>query len=125
MQKRIQSYNVFNWADDCLRSLETIKKEQRHLAAKSLDATSRKKKIWKKKIFPIMNHYAEKLPGSFIEEKEYSLVFHYRRSDPNFASLRVNELTNHLMSFTANMDLQLLHGNKVLEVRNAGIDKGV
>jgi trehalose 6-phosphate synthase/phosphatase len=83
------------------------------------------RKSWKKKVRPIFDHYAKKLPGALVEEKEYSLVFHFRKSDPHFASVRVKELANHLASFMANMDLQLLYGNKVIEVRNAGIDKGV
>ncbi len=83
------------------------------------------RKNWKKKIYPVLENFTEKLPGSFIEEKEFSLVFHYRKSDPGFASLRVKELVNHLISFTSNMDIQLVTGSKVLEVRNSGIDKGV
>jgi trehalose 6-phosphate synthase/phosphatase len=80
---------------------------------------------WRKKILPIMNRYVGKLPGSFIEEKEFSVVFHYRRSDPAFAEQRVKELMNYLVTFTANIDVQVLAGNKVVEVRNSGIDKGV
>ena len=72
-----------------------------------------------------MNHYVEKLPGAFLEEKEFSLVFHFRKSDPAFAELRVKELMNHLVSFTTNMDVQIINGNRTLEIRNAGIDKGV
>ncbi len=83
------------------------------------------RKNWKKKIKPIMNSYAEKLPGAFVEEKEYSLVFHYRKSDPAFAALRVRELMNHLVAFTSNMDVQVMQGNLALETRNAGVDKGV
>lgn len=83
------------------------------------------RKNWKKKIHPVLKNFTEKLPGSFIEEKEFSLVFHYRKSDPAFASLRVKELINQLISFTSNMDIQLVTGSKVLEIRNSGIDKGV
>ena len=72
-----------------------------------------------------MNLYAEKLPGAMVEEKEYSLAFHYRMSDPGFASVRVKELMNHLVTFTTNMDVQVVNGNQALEVRNAGVDKGV
>jgi trehalose 6-phosphate synthase/phosphatase len=83
------------------------------------------RKNWKKKILPIMNKYVEKLPGAFIEEKEFTVVFHYRRSDPAFAEQRVKELMNYLVSFTTNIDIQVIPGNKVVEVRNSGIDKGV
>jgi len=83
------------------------------------------RKNWKKKIIPILKLYTGKLPASFIEEKEYSVVFHFRNSEPALASLRVKELTEHLVTFTTNMDIQVLNGNKILEIRNAGIDKGV
>jgi trehalose 6-phosphate synthase/phosphatase len=82
------------------------------------------KKLWKKQVGPILNHYVEKLPGSFVEEKEYSLAFHYRKSNPDFAALRIKELIYYLNNYTANMGVQLLSGNKVLEVRNSGVDKG-
>ena len=72
-----------------------------------------------------MNHFAERLPGSYVEEKEFSTVFHYRMSEPVFAALRVKELVNHLVSFTSNLDIQMLNSNNALEMRNSGIDKGV
>lgn len=83
------------------------------------------RKGWKKKVMPMLNYYVEKLPGAFVEEKEFSLAFHYRNSDTELASLRIKELIDHLAHFTSNIDLQLINGNKVLEVRNAGVDKGV
>ncbi|MBA3649443.1 MAG: bifunctional alpha,alpha-trehalose-phosphate synthase (UDP-forming)/trehalose-phosphatase [Chitinophagales bacterium] len=80
---------------------------------------------WKRKIIPIMNRFTDKLPGSLIEEKDHAVVFHYRKSDPQLANLRLKELMGHLLNFTSNLDLQVQHGEKVLEVRNAGIDKGL
>lgn len=79
---------------------------------------------WKGEIKKILEIYTDRLPGSFIEEKEYSLVWHYRRSDPEMSSLLIKELTDYLLSFTANMNLQVMQGNKVIEIKNAGIDKG-
>ena len=80
---------------------------------------------WKKKIIPILQEFSEKLPRSFVEEKEFSVVFHYRRANPEFSSLRVKELINHLEDFTSNMDVVIHKGSKIVEVRNAGIDKGI
>jgi trehalose 6-phosphate synthase/phosphatase len=37
----------------------------------------------------------------------------------------VKELTDHLVHFTANLDVQVIQGNKVIEMRNSGIDKGI
>lgn len=79
---------------------------------------------WKKEIFNIFKLYTGRLPGSFIEEKDFSLVFHYRKADPEMASIRINELKEDLIYFTANIDIQVMDGKKALEVRNSGINKG-
>ena len=78
---------------------------------------------WKESIHPVLKVYADRLPGAFIEEKEHSLVYHYRTADPEYASLRVMELVDHLTEFTANIDVQVMRGSKVVEIRNAGINK--
>jgi trehalose 6-phosphate synthase/phosphatase len=80
---------------------------------------------WKKKVIEVMKGFTEKLPGALVEEKDYSLAFHYRRSDPELASLRVRELMSYLGSYISNIDVKLMRGNKVIELRSAGIDKGV
>ena len=74
---------------------------------------------------PILNGFSEKLPGSFVEEKEYSIAFHYRQADELLASSRIKEMIWYLENFTVNMDISVYEGNKILEVRTAGIDKGV
>jgi len=78
---------------------------------------------WKSKILPLLNHYIERVPGSFLEEKEYSLTWHYRRADPEQGAMRAKELIDTLIQFTANIDIQILQGSKVIEIRNAGISK--
>lgn len=80
---------------------------------------------WKDEIRAILEDYLTRLPGAMIEEKDHSIAFHYRAADPRRALAKVNELAIHLRSMLANLDLNLLMGNNVLEVRNAGIDKGV
>jgi trehalose 6-phosphate synthase/phosphatase len=79
---------------------------------------------WKANIAPILERYADRLPGAFVEEKEFSLAYHYRLADPALASVRTKELLDDLTSFTANIDVQVLQGNKVIEVRCAGASKG-
>ncbi|MCL6559947.1 MAG: trehalose-phosphatase, partial [Firmicutes bacterium] len=79
---------------------------------------------WKEEIRPILELYVDRTPGSFIEEKDFSLVFHYRKAEPELGSLRARELVNHLVGLTANLPIQVLEGNKVVEVKNLGINKG-
>ena len=82
------------------------------------------KSDWKDGVRPILQLYVDRLPGALLEEKEFSLAWHYRKADPEQASLRANELLDDLAGYTRNVDVQVLDGKKVVEVRNAGINKG-
>ena len=79
---------------------------------------------WKERVRPILQLYVDRLPGALLEEKEFSLAWHYRRADPEQASRRARELLDALAGFTRNIDVQVLEGNKVLEVRNTRCEQG-
>lgn len=79
---------------------------------------------WKPKLLPILETYADRLPGSFVEDKEFSLAWHYRMADPEMASIVAKELMDDLVNFTANIGVQILQGRKVIEIRNPGMNKG-
>ncbi|MFP4163954.1 MAG: bifunctional alpha,alpha-trehalose-phosphate synthase (UDP-forming)/trehalose-phosphatase [Chitinispirillaceae bacterium] len=80
---------------------------------------------WKEEIRPIMQLFTDRTPGTLLEEKDFSLAFHYRNADPELASLRVRELNDALIHLVSNLNLSVMEGNKVLEVKNAGINKGI
>ena len=73
---------------------------------------------------PILQLYVDRLPGALLEEKEFSLAWHYRRADPEQAPVRAKELLDDLADYTRNIDVQVLEGKKVIEVRNGGVHKG-
>jgi len=79
---------------------------------------------WKVDIAPILETFTDRTPGSFIEEKSFSLVWHYRKAEAGLGELRANELMNTLRYFAADKGLQLLPGDKVIEVKNVEINKG-
>ncbi len=79
---------------------------------------------WKNEIRGILEQYVTRTPGSFIEEKEFSLVWHYRESDVGLGRQRAHEMTETLSYITANLNLQVLEGAKIVEVKNTGINKG-
>jgi trehalose 6-phosphate synthase/phosphatase len=79
---------------------------------------------WKTNVRPVMESYVDRTPGSFIEDKNYSMVWHYRKSEPEQGLLRANELKDELMNMIANRNLEIMEGNKVIEVKNGGINKG-
>jgi trehalose 6-phosphate synthase/phosphatase len=79
---------------------------------------------WKDQIRPIMELYVDRTPGSFIEEKDYSLVWHYRKADPDFGAMRARELLSNLNYLISNMDLHTMEGSKVIEIKNREVNKG-
>lgn len=79
---------------------------------------------WKMKIRPLLELYTDRCPGAFIEEKDFSIAWHYRKSDPLLSTTMANEMQLELTHLTANMDVNILSGNKVVEVRPSGTNKG-
>ncbi|HEX7365881.1 MAG TPA: bifunctional alpha,alpha-trehalose-phosphate synthase (UDP-forming)/trehalose-phosphatase [Pelobium sp.] len=79
---------------------------------------------WKVNVRPMLESYSDRTPGSFIEEKRYALAWHYRKVESGLGELRANELISNMRYLTREMGLQLLPGNKVIEVKNAEINKG-
>lgn len=79
---------------------------------------------WKETLLPLFRMYVGRLPGSLLEEKDYSLAWHYRGAEPELGHARAKELVDDLTQYTANFDVQVLEGKKVVEIRNTGINKG-
>lgn len=79
---------------------------------------------WKEKIKPILQLFVERIPASFIEEKDFSLAWHYRKSDAQTAADAAKELIDTLTHLTANLDIGVSIGSKVVEVKSSGISKG-
>jgi len=79
---------------------------------------------WKQEVKTVLDTYTDRTPGSFIEEKSYSLVWHYRKVEKGLGELRANEITNHLRIFIADKGLQMMEGNKVIEFKNIEVNKG-
>jgi len=81
--------------------------------------------FWKDEIRPLMQVYVSRCAGSFIEEKKSTLVWHYRNTAPELGFTRSRELINAISQFAQNTPVQVIDGNKVVEVRLTEVDKGV
>ncbi len=79
---------------------------------------------WKEQVRPMMQLFVDRCAGSFIEEKKSTLAWHYRNTNTELGFMRSRELRNNLLQLTANTSLQVIDGNRVLEVRMIGVDKG-
>jgi trehalose 6-phosphate synthase/phosphatase len=79
---------------------------------------------WKKETMSLLERYVNRTPGSFVEEKDYSLVWHYRKVETGLGEVRTRELTSHLKYMTANENLEVLEGDMIVEIKNSEINKG-
>ncbi|MDA3824172.1 MAG: trehalose-phosphatase, partial [Bacteroidales bacterium] len=79
---------------------------------------------WKESVQPLLEYYVDQTPRSFIEEKNFSLVWHYRKADPDLGVQRAWELKDELRTLTSNLNLEIMDGDKVLEIKSSGINKG-
>ena len=80
---------------------------------------------WKNKVYPVLREFVDRCSGSFIEEKNASLVWHYRNVDEDFVQVRIHELKDNLFEILKNEPkLIMLDGNKILEIKSTAYDKG-
>ena len=79
---------------------------------------------WKNDIQKVLNGYVNRTPGSFVEEKDYSLVWHYRKVETGLGEIRTRELASHLKYISSDQDLQVLEGDMVVEIKNSQVNKG-
>lgn len=81
---------------------------------------------WKETIRPILDLYVARCPGAFVEEKETSLAWHFRvAADRHYAQRRANELAWQLRTLLQpELNLQIIQGNKVIEIKKTHYNKG-
>ncbi len=79
---------------------------------------------WKPRVRAILDHFVDRTPGSFVEEKELSLVWHYRMADPEFGGWLANELVSTLEQMLAETELRAFSGQKIVEVKPLWANKG-
>ncbi|ORZ31987.1 glycosyltransferase family 20-domain-containing protein [Catenaria anguillulae PL171] len=78
---------------------------------------------WRDTIRPLFTHYTERTPGSFIEEKEVAMSWHFRNADPEFGAWQAAELQVNLEKILAHLPVSVILGNKTVELRPSAVDK--
>lgn len=79
---------------------------------------------WMTHILPVLQQFTDNTPGTLIEHKKNSLVWHYRKTDPELGVNKAEELKTVLSSMISN-EISIMEGNKIIEVIPAGINKGI
>ena len=79
---------------------------------------------WREPVLAILRDFAERTPGSLIEEKTAGFAWHYRAAEPEYGAAQAKELSLHLSTLLSNVPVEILPGDMVLEVRPHGVHKG-
>jgi trehalose 6-phosphate synthase/phosphatase len=79
---------------------------------------------WKDSILRILSHYERSTPGSHVEDKHTSLVWHYRRTDSEFGEWRARQLVEDLSALAANDPVEIRRGHRIVEIVSTHINKG-
>lgn len=80
--------------------------------------------VWDEEILDIIQHTIDKTPHSHLEQKDAALVWHYRNVDVWLAELRAQQLVNALIGPCARLNLQIVPGNKIVEIKPPDYNKG-
>ncbi len=78
---------------------------------------------WKYSVLPILERYTAQTPGAKVEIKPHNLAWHYRASPPYYAQKYAVIIKRTLKPVLKKYGLELMQGNKVLEIKNPQISK--
>lgn len=79
---------------------------------------------WSPGLLSILKLFVSKTPRSHLEVKETALAWHYREADAWLGRLRAQQLVNSLISICLKQNLQIMQGNKVIEIKSPEFTKG-
>src|SRR5690606_20695926 len=79
---------------------------------------------WKTEVNQILQRFTDRTPGSSIEEKSHSLAWHYRKVERAFGLRQAQELLQELRHLNQVLDLQIINGDRVIEIKNKLVNKG-
>lgn len=79
---------------------------------------------WMERVRGVFEDFSRVTPGAFTETKEFGLCWHWRSADPG-SEKAANELVLHLAQVLQRTGADVLVGNRIVEVRAQGINKGL
>ncbi|HLS70092.1 MAG TPA: trehalose-phosphatase [Chitinophagaceae bacterium] len=84
------------------------------------------KQEWKEKILVLLQNFKRQAPFSLIENKSYSLAWHYRNCNKRKAEEIKEKIVALIKKIKEENDypISLLQGDKVLEIKNKNVAKG-
>jgi trehalose 6-phosphate synthase/phosphatase len=79
---------------------------------------------WLAGVRRILDDAVDATPGALVEAKTASLAWHWRMAEPELGAERAHELWRQLEGQLGGEPVELLRGEKVIEIRPRGVNKG-
>jgi len=81
---------------------------------------------WKAAALDIIRQYTESTDGSWIEDKEYAIMWHYDQADAEYGKLQATDLHKYLLKALNNpaVDVVKYEYSSCIEVKPHGVSKG-
>ncbi len=79
---------------------------------------------WKPEVKTIFQKYVQYIPGTFIEEKNHSLTWHYRQAKDMNEADTLAAIVRDLVACNPANRYTIMEGNKIVEVKNSSHNKG-
>lgn len=80
---------------------------------------------WKREFLPLLQSEAAATPGALVEEKDYSLVWHYRNvAGVYFAQRGIARIKTVAKPLLRRYGLKIFRGDKILEIKDPSLNKG-
>ncbi len=80
---------------------------------------------WKEEILRMLEKYCSLIQGSVIEEKEFSVAWHYRNTKLKVPAATFRSVSIDLARIARSEGLSIIDGKKVIEILSNKINKGI
>lgn len=88
-------------------------------------AETKATKNWQQRLLPLMEKYAARAPGAFVEQKTTALVWHYRLAKPYAAQKNLVALKRVLIPLAESLGLVVRQGQMIIEIKPYDLHKGM
>ena len=80
---------------------------------------------WVESVLPVFDYFCERTPRSFVETREFSMMWNFRLADVEFGRLQARDLLQHLLTGPiSSTAVEIFQGTRSVEVRPVGVTKG-
>ena len=80
---------------------------------------------WVENVLPVFDYFRERTPRSFVETREFSMMWNFRNADVEFGRLQARDLLQHLLTGPiSSTAVEIFQGTRSIEVRPVGVTKG-